>query len=94
MARARPVARRAERAELLQNDAAVFFLPLPDFADERLAPEVVAVLHLAGFAQRFFDDILRGDAGMVRAGEPKHFLAHHACATSRTTHQARGAASK
>jgi len=32
----------------------------------------------AGFLQRFFDDGLRGNAGMVGAGQPEDFLAIHA----------------
>ena len=79
--RARPVARSAERAELLQNDAAVFFLPLPDFADERLAAEVVAMLHHAFLSQRFLHDILRRDARVVGARQPQHFVPRHARAT-------------
>ena len=45
------------------------------FADERLAAEVVAMLHHAFLAQRFLHDVLRGDAGVIGAGQPEHFLA-------------------
>ena len=46
-------------------------------ADERLAAKVVAVLHLAVFAQGALDDILRRDAGVIRAGQPEDFLSEH-----------------
>ena len=78
---AAPVAGGAEFLELLDDDAAVLFLPLPDLRHEALAAEIVAVLDDALLFQRLLDDVLRGDAGVVGAGEPEHFLAEHAGAT-------------
>src|SRR5208283_3598625 len=75
---ARPVARRAELLELLDDDAAVFFLPLPDAFEEFFAAQVVAMPDFAGLFQRFLDDGLGGDAGVVGAGQPEDFLAVHA----------------
>ena len=40
-------------------------------------PEVVAVLHDALLAQGLLDDCLGGDAGVVGARQPEHFLALH-----------------
>ena len=73
-----PVARAAQLLELLDDDAAVLLLPGPDVFQELLAAEVVAVLHHALLAQRLFHHRLRGDAGVVGAGQPEHFLAVHA----------------
>ena len=75
---AAPVAGGAEFLQLLDDDAAVFLLPLPDFRHEALAAEVVAVLDDALLFQGLFDDVLGGDAGVVGAGQPEHFLALHA----------------
>ena len=69
---------RAELLELLDDDAAVLFLPCPDAFEEFLAAEVVAMPDFAGFLQRFLDDGLGGDAGVVGAGQPEDFLAVHA----------------
>ena len=71
-----PIARAAEPLELLDDDAAVLRLPFPDQLEEFLAPEVVA--GLAFLAQLALDDVLRGDAGVIGAGEPEHFVAEHA----------------
>ena len=35
------------------------------------------MLNLAGFLERLFHHILRGDARVVRAGQPHHFMARH-----------------
>ncbi len=75
---AAPVAGGAELLELLDDDAAVLFLPLPDLRHEALAAQIVAVLDDALLFQRFLDDVLRGDAGVVGAGQPEHFLPQHA----------------
>ena len=75
---AAPVAGGAEFFELLDDDAAVLFLPFPDFGDEGFAAEVVAVLDDALFFEGLFDDVLRGDAGVVGAGEPEDFFPEHA----------------
>ena len=62
---------------LLDDDAAVLFFPRPDVFEELLAAQVVAVLHHALLAERLFHHRLRGDAGVVGAGQPEHFLAVH-----------------
>ena len=71
-----PVARAPEALELLDNDAAVLFLPLPDLVEKGLAAHVPAGLALL-FAELLLDLRLRRDAGVVRPGEPKHILALH-----------------
>ncbi len=73
-----PVAGSAERAELLEDDAAVLLLPFPDAVDQGIAAEVIAVPDLAGLAEGFLDDVLGGDAGVIGAGEPEDLLAFHA----------------
>ncbi len=75
---AAPVAGGAEFLELLDDDAAVLLLPLPDLRDEALAAQIVAVLDDALLFERLFDDVLRGDAGVVGAGQPEDFLPQHA----------------
>ena len=76
-----PVAGASQRAELLQNDAAVLILPFPDFRDHRLPTQIIAMLDFAGFLEGFFHDILRGNAGVVRAGKPHYLMAGHSCAS-------------
>ena len=73
-----PVTGGAEFLELLDNDAAVLFFPLPDLLEKFVPTEVIAVLDLALFLERAFHDGLGGDAGMIRAGKPKNFQAHQA----------------
>src|SRR6185437_13794496 len=72
-----PIAGAAEFFELVDDDAAVLFLPGPDAFQKFLAAEIVF-----GFAfflfERLFHLHLRGDAGVIGAGQPKHFLAAHA----------------
>ena len=75
---ARPIARSAQFLELLDDDAAVLFLPCPDFLQEFFPAEVFAVLHDALLAQALLDDRLGGDAGVVGAGQPEDFVAFHA----------------
>ena len=74
--RAVPVARRAQAAQLLEDDAAVLLRPRPGVLEELLAGEVGladALLcqlgHHLGFG---------GDGGVVGAGHPAGVLAHHA----------------
>ena len=74
---ARPVARCADLAELLRDDAAEFVLPFPDAGDEFIAAEIVARFLFRG-ADAFLHGGLRGEPGVVGAGEPEHFLAFHA----------------
>ena len=73
-----PIAGSAQHLELLDDDAAVLLLPLPHFLQELLAAEVVAGFHEAEFAQILLDNGLRGNAGVVRAGQPQHFAPLHA----------------
>jgi len=70
-----PVAGGAELAELLEDDAAVFFPPLPDALEEPVAAEGVAGLPLE--AQRRLDLVLGGDAGMIGARHPQGLVALH-----------------
>ena len=72
-----PIAGGTERAQLLENDSAVGLLPLPDLGHQRLAPEVVAVLDLAGLLEGLLDDVLSGDARVIGTRQPEHFLAVH-----------------
>jgi valyl-tRNA synthetase len=53
---------------LLDDDAAVFFLPGPDMFQEFLTAEIFAMFHQALFAKRLFDDRLGGYAGVIGAG--------------------------
>ena len=76
-AAARPVAADAELALLLDDAAAVLFLPRPDALEELFAAEVIAGLALLD-AQLLFDLDLGRDAGMVRAGKPQGAVALHA----------------
>ena len=73
-----PVTRRADLFQLLDDDAAVFFLPLPDTFEEFFAAQIVAMPDFTGFFQRSLDDGLRGDTGVVGAGQPEDFPAVHA----------------
>ena len=73
---ARPVARRAERSELIHDTAAVLLLPLPDALRELLASEFVAIRTLR--SKRRLHLRLRRDARMVAAWHPKSIIALHA----------------
>ena len=73
---ARPVARRAERSELIHDAAAVLLLPLPDALRELLTSEFVAIRTLC--AKRRLHLRLRRDARMVAARHPKSIIALHA----------------
>ena len=70
-----PVARSAERPELVHDAAAVLLLPLPDALRELLAPKLVAVRSLC--AKRRLHLRLRRDARMVAARHPKSIIALH-----------------
>ena len=73
-----PIAGGTESAQLLENNSAVGLLPFPDLGHQRLAPEVVAVLDLAGLLEGLLDDVLSGDARVIGARQPQDFLAVHA----------------
>ncbi len=75
---ARPVARRAELFQLLNDDAAFFVFPFPDFLEKFFAAEVIAMFYFSFLLERAFDDGLRGDARVIRAGQPEDFLPVHA----------------
>ena len=74
-----PIATTAEFAELVDDGAAVEFAPFPDAFDERVATEVAA--RFAFLLQRFFDDVLGGDAGMVGSRNPQDVASLHASPT-------------
>ena len=75
-ARALPVARGAQPAQLLEDHAAVLLLPLPGVAEELLARELR--LLDAPFAEHRHDLGLRGDRRVVHAGDPAGVPARHA----------------
>ena len=70
-----PVRACAEAAVLLVDAAAVLPHPLPGPLDERLAAEVVA--REALLLELPLDHVLRGDAGVVLAGQPQRWLPLH-----------------
>ena len=74
----RPVAGRAEAAELAGDRAARLRLPLPDMLEEGLAADLGALDPLA--LEVALDDHLRRDPGMVGADHPQGVLAAHALA--------------
>jgi hypothetical protein len=74
---ARPIARRAESLQLIDDQTARLDLPLPDAAHELVAAERAAVRLLA-LHQLALDHHLGGDAGMVGARLPQHVAAAHA----------------
>ena len=72
---ARPIHRIAEDAHLPLDRPAGMGLPLPDALDEFLAAQV-ATAH-AFKRELIFDDLLRGDSGMICPREPQHAVAGH-----------------
>ena len=72
-----PVAARAERLLLLDDAVAVLVLPVPDAVEELVAAEIIAREAL-GVAQVLLHLDLRGDAGVVIAGQPQGAVALHA----------------
>jgi hypothetical protein len=74
--RARPVAARPDRLELVEDLPAGARDELLRGLDEPLAPEVVARAAVGG--DEALDDVLRGDPGVVGAGEPECLVAGHA----------------
>ncbi len=75
--RSLPVERAAEQLELAQDAVAGAAAPVPDPLDERLAPDVVARLAFL-LAQLALDHHLRGDAGVIHAGQPHGVVRGHA----------------
>ena len=73
--RPRPVARAADRAQLLQNHAPRFGNERLHALDERLAPDVKARLPL--FRELPLDHVLRRDARVVGPRDPKRLVARH-----------------
>ena len=76
-AQAAPVAGGAEGFELVDDAVAVFLFPFPDKLGKFLSAEVIAGEPLF-LAEVFLDLYLRGDAGMVCAGNPERAVALHA----------------
>jgi len=72
-----PITGTTQLLELVDDDAAMFLLPFPDPFEEFLAPEVVLRLAFLLF-ERLLDLHLCGNAGVVRARQPKDFPAVHA----------------
>src|ERR1700691_2266130 len=72
----RPIARSTQANHLFLDDAAAFRFPFPDAAFEFLAAEILALDAVLG--EHAFHDELRGDAGVVHAGEPERAFAAHA----------------
>lgn len=70
---ARPVHRGAERLNLIDDAVPVFLFPCPYPFDEGFASHIVAAFAL--FCQRAFHHVLGGDSGVIRTGNPQHFLA-------------------
>src|SRR5205823_10080964 len=72
----RPIARATETLELLNDDTAVFVLPLEHALEKSFAAEIVP-RNAFVFAKPFLNRGLGADAGMVHSGQPKHFEALH-----------------
>ena len=73
---AAPIDRRAEALHLVENRAAIFTLPLPDPLDKFLTAHLAPAL--AFFGKLALHHHLRGNAGMVRTGQPERHMAAHA----------------
>ena len=71
-----PVRRGSDGAQLVQDDTAGLFDPLPDTLHELLAPEIPARHPL--FRKLALDDVLGGDPGVVGARQPERLPALHA----------------
>jgi hypothetical protein len=71
-----PVDGCAEALHLVEDGAAVELFPLPHALDEFFAAQVAALL--AFFGEMALDHHLRGDAGVVGAGQPERDEAAHA----------------
>ena len=73
---ARPIARRPQPLELVDDGAARLLFPRPDMRQEFLAAHVAAGFAL--FGEFTLDHHLRGDARMIGAGLPERVEAAHA----------------
>ena len=71
-----PITAGSQLLQLAEDAGFVLLFPFPDAADQLLAAQIVAGLALL-FAQTPFDNGLRGDAGVVRAGHPQRVEALH-----------------
>ena len=87
---AAPVDAGTHAAHLAGDGVAAVFLPLPDPGDEVLARFGRGGAHVvtadALFLQLALDDDLRGDAGVVGAGDPGGVVAHHAVVAREAVH--------
>ena len=81
---AAPVHGRAEATDLTADVAAGLILPFPDFLEEFLAAQVVAILAL-GFELTLHQH-LRGDTGVVGARLPQGVATLHAAETDQGVH--------
>ena len=72
---AAPVARRAEASQLIEDAVAISLAPFPDAIDEGVAAELMTILAL--FREILLDRVLRGDAGVIGAGQPQRVVALH-----------------
>ena len=70
-----PVAGAAQLLKLLDDDAAVLFLPVPHHVHESLTAHIVAGAGRRFLGQFLFHAGLRGNACVVGTGQPEHFLA-------------------
>ena len=68
-----PVTGAAQLVELVDDDAAVFFLPFPDFFQEGFTAQVMAALSRR-LLEVLFHPYLSGDSGVVRARQPQGFI--------------------
>ena len=73
---ARPIARSAQANHLFLDHAAAFRFPFPNAALEFFAAQILALDSFLG--EHAFDDELRGDSGVVHAGQPERSFAAHA----------------
>ena len=71
-----PVDRSAEALHLVENRAAIKLLPFPDALNEFLAAQFAALLAFLG--EVALHHHLRGDAGVIGAGQPQRDEAAHA----------------
>ena len=81
---ARPVGRAAHAAHLLGNRTAGNFFPFPHFFQEFFAAQVMTGHVLRG--KLTLDHDLRGDAGVVGAGNPGGVAAFHAVVAGQAVH--------